>query len=100
MSAIMKEAEVIGGLIPSRKQIGYVDVDISGVAINSADAGWYYAYVAIPNMPTGATCFSAVLGIFDANVIVNVQLSNRLVLQSPVSKTLSSNRSVRVFYYV
>jgi hypothetical protein len=82
------------------KQIGYVNVNISGIAINLADAGWYYAFVTIPNIPTGATCFSVMLGSFDANVIVNVASGNRIILQSPVSKTMPTNRNVIVFYYL
>lgn len=82
------------------KKIGYVTVDISGIAINMADSGWYYAFVTIPNIPTGATCFSVMLGNFDANVIVNVASGNQIALQSPVSKTMPRNRKVIVFYYL
>jgi hypothetical protein len=40
------------------------------------------------------------LGSFDANVIVNVASGNRIILQSPVSKTMPTNRNVIVFYYL
>lgn len=83
--------------------IRYIDVDIRGVEINkgSTATGGFYSN-AIPVDFNGATPLSAsVYGAFDQGITVVLQ-SNGIVLQSSISRTVTSasgaQRYVRVMY--
>ena len=72
-------------------------VDVSGTTITNSDSGWYYALVN-PNLPSDTTIIGFQVKNFDGNVIYSISSSGNIIVQSPVSKTLPSNRNVIVFY--
>lgn len=84
------------------KTFGILQVDISGIAINNLDSGWYYTSVNLSNkLPQGAVAFGVTFGAYDSNVIANIGHPNELTLRSATAHTITpSNRYVYVHYYL
>lgn len=81
-------------------KLGYIDVDMSGVAVTTADAGWYYGEKSIASsLPSNSRAIGIAEGAsFDANVFYQVTTADTIRVKSSTSKTLGNGRSVRVFY--
>ena len=88
--------------ITNKAKIHYIDVDLSGTAVTSADAGWYFAQIPL-NLPSGAVPFSVQpLGGWEASVQYALNLTGTdrgIIIKSPTALTLGANRRALVFYY-
>ena len=82
------------------KKIHYVDFSVAGTAVTSADAGWYYAEVDLPNTIPQGTLVIGVgkAGSWDASVFFSLYGNSKILITSPTSRTLGSNRNIRIFY--
>lgn len=81
-------------------KIGYVEVSLGGVAVTNSDAGWYYAEVNV-SLPAGALLIAiSTIGGWDTSVLYTIKGNSAILLRSPVSKTLASNRYARCYYYI
>lgn len=81
-------------------KIGYVDVDVSGVAITNADGAWYYSAsipITIPNGAEVIGCFP--YGPSTSGVIPTANGSLSISLMCYKSYTMPTNRKIRVVYF-
>lgn len=83
-------------------KVGRLAVNIGGIAVTSAENGWYYsANIPITGLPSGAIPFSVTpYGSFDIGVIPQLRDNANLVLQSARSLTTTSGRLAVVGYYI
>ena len=73
------------------------DVDLQGTEITTASNGWYYTSVSL-GLPQNATAIGFCVVNYDIDVVIMLNGRNSITLNSPTSKILGNNRSIKVYY--
>ena len=82
-------------------KVGYVDVDVSGVAVTNTDGNWFYSASIPVTVPTGAQIIGCVpYGPSSAGVLPMVNGNVSISLMCYQSYTMPSTRTMRVSYIV
>lgn len=96
-------SELNDSLNNKQNSIRQKTVNLAGVAVTNADAGWYYAEYSLNSVvPSNAKLLSIqVAGNWDASVFYYLNITTTSILvRSPTSKTLGNNRQAIIYYYV